>query len=943
MLETTIPPIGELHRLLKTHFGFESFLPMQQEIVSHVLSGQDGLVLMPTGGGKSLCYQLPALALDGLTLVVSPLIALMKDQVDGLNANDVPAEFLNSSLTAAQAAAVRSEAVRGALKLLYIAPERLATPGFDDFLRAVKISLIAIDEAHCISEWGHDFRPDYRNLRSLRNGRPSVPILALTATAAPKVREDIITQLELKEPRKFLASFNRPNLVYRIEPKDKAFDHLLELVRDHSGEAAIIYCFSRRETERIAGKLRANGVSALAYHAGLDDAVRSKTQERFIRDEIQVIAATIAFGMGIDKPDVRLIVHYSIPKTLEGYYQETGRAGRDGLPSECVLFYSYGDKRNHDFFIKRIEDASERDKAESKLRQVIDFCQSTDCRRRSVLRYFGEQWSDENCGACDVCLHDGDQVDSTVIAQKILSAVIRTGERFGARYVIDVLRGSRSSKVIDRGHDALSVHGIARDHSVGELRHLVAQLAGRGLLALGSSDYPTYRVTRAGRAFLRNGESLALARPKTPKSAGADSPPEVLEHDVALFEKLRKLRKSIADAKGVPPYIVFGDKTLRQMARSYPQDRDSFSRISGVGKAKLEEYSEDFLRVIRDHAELRELQERPIAQVPEREHKSAGALSQPSVQTWNLLRQGLPIEEVARRCNLDRSTVIGHIECCVEAGEQLDISPWLPSPERFVRIEAAFREKESMLLGEVRERLGDNYSHEELRLVRLSQTQKSKGKSEATGRAVASHGGIEGEAAHACVHAPVEELQSSIGSRPASTALRHTASNSGDRRGKIETDLVTLRERAARVLRQSFGVDDGYWPTFQEIGAQLKVSGERVRQIAQAAMSKARLPSRLHPSESLVEPNSTSSSNSEALARSPTPRRPDAEPEPWSAYMQQLRVSYPREYQPWSSSEEQQLVRLFESGLSIDDIAAALERRPSAVLTQLSRLGLTRS
>ncbi|MDE0262110.1 MAG: DNA helicase RecQ [Bryobacterales bacterium] len=934
--------MDELHGLLKAHFGFESFLPMQQEIVSHVLSGQDGLVLMPTGGGKSLCYQLPALALGGVTLVVSPLIALMKDQVDGLKANDFPAEFLNSSLTTAEAAAVRSQAVRGALKLLYIAPERLATPGFDDFLRAVKISLIAIDEAHCISEWGHDFRPDYRNLKSLRDGRPSVPILALTATAEPKVREDIVTQLELRKPRTFLSSFNRPNLVYRIEPKDRAFDRLLELLREHRGESAIIYCFSRRETERIAGELRARGVGALAYHAGLDDAVRSETQERFIRDEIQVIAATIAFGMGIDKPDVRLIVHYSIPKTIEAYYQETGRAGRDGLQSECVLFYSYRDKRNHDFFIKQIENSSERDKAALKLRQVIDFCQSTECRRRSVLQYFGEQWSDEKCGACDVCLHDGDQVDSTVIAQKILSAVIRTGERFGARYVIDVLRGSRSRKVIERGHDALSVHGAAHDYSVGELRHFVVQLAGRGLLALGSSDYPTYRVTQAGRAFLRSDQSLALARPKTPKPVPADSPPEALEYDVALFQKLRKLRKSIADAKGVPPYIVFGDRTLRQMARSYPRNRDRISRISGVGRAKLEEYSEEFLRVIREHVELRQLQERPNTQAPEREDKSARALSQTYVQTRNFAQQGLSIEEVARRSGLDKSTVIGHIERCVADGEQLDISPWLPSPERCLRIEAAFRETEPKFVEEVCERLGDGYSLEELRLVRLRQMQRSKGKSETKGRSVASTSGIKEESAQACAHAPAEELQSSIVSQPVSAALRHTAKNPEFQRRKIETGLETLGQRTARVLRRSLGVDDGYWPTFQEIGADLKASGERVRQMVQTAVSNVRFPVRLRRLESLLGPRSTSSGNSNALAKGTgTPGSPHVEPEPGPAYIQQVRVSQAREYKPWSSFEERQLVRLFQSGLSIDNIAAVLERRPSAVRTRLNRLGLT--
>ena len=490
--------------LLKTHFGFDSFLPMQEEIVTHVLSGRDGLVLMPTGGGKSLCYQLPALALNGMTIVVSPLIALMKDQVDGLKVNGIPAEFLNSSLSPAEASRVRAQAVRGELKVLYIAPERLATPGFAAFLRALDVSLLAIDEAHCISEWGHDFRPDYRNLKALRNGRTEVPMLALTATATPRVRDDIVSQLDLRAPRTFLASFNRPNLVYRIEPKDKTFDRLLDLLRDRRGESAIVYCFSRNDTEQIAGDLRANGINALPYHAGLEDAVRRETQERFIRDEVQVVTATIAFGMGIDKPDVRLIVHYAFPKTIEGYYQETGRAGRDGLPSECVLFYSFGDKYNHDFFISRIEDPSEREKAELKLRQVIDFCQGAECRRRSVLTYFGEQWSEESCGACDVCLvDDDDQIDATVITQKILSAVIRTGERFGAGHVIDVLRGSRASKILERNHDKLSVHGIASDLSVGEIRHFITQLTARDLLALRHGDYPTYEVTQAGRDFLK--------------------------------------------------------------------------------------------------------------------------------------------------------------------------------------------------------------------------------------------------------------------------------------------------------------------------------------------------------------------------------------------------------------------------------------------------------
>ncbi len=545
-------------------------------------------------------------------------------------------------------------------------------------------------------------------------------MLALTATATPRVRDDIVRQLELKQPRTFTASFNRPNLFYRVEPKERAFDRLLSLLRNHDGESAIVYCFSRKETERVANDLRANGINALPYHAGLDDHLRGETQERFIRDDVHVIAATIAFGMGIDKPDVRLVVHYSLPKTLEGYYQETGRAGRDGLPSECVLFYSYGDKRNHEFFINQTEETAEREKARAKLRQVIDFCQSAICRRRSVLHYFGEQWEEENCGACDVCLaQEDEQEDATVIAQKILSTFVRTGERFGTMHVIDVLRGSRSRKVLERRHDILPVHGIARNYSVGELRHYVMQLASHGLLANASVDYPVYRLTSAGRNFLRNRESVALAKPKAIGPSRVVAAMDETEFDSPLFLKLRELRKSIADAKGVPPYVVFGDSALRQMARYYPQSRYSLSRISGVGDFKLDEYGEDFLRVILDYATEHHLAERPIPQTARQERRNSRTLSDSYVQTGDLLRQGLPIEAVAERRDLARATVIGHIERLIEAGERFDLSAWLPPLARLQSIEVAFRTTGSMLLGPVRAHLGDDYSYEEIRLVRL--------------------------------------------------------------------------------------------------------------------------------------------------------------------------------------------------------------------------------
>ncbi len=410
--------------LLKQYFGFDEFLPLQEEIIASVLNGEDSLVLMPTGGGKSLCYQLPALRLDGLTLVVSPLIALMKDQVDALKSNGIPAAFVNSTLPFSEILRVQEQVLQGVLKILYVAPERLALPAFQSFLSRLKVSLVAVDEAHCISVWGHDFRPDYRRLGELRNTLPGVPFLALTATATERVRRDILDQLQLSQPRQFIASFNRANLNYSVLPKNRdSFEVLVELLQKHKGESSIIYCTSRKETEGLAARLRGGGFDAQPYHAGLENEVRRQTQENFIRDRVSIIVATIAFGMGIDKPNIRLLVHYDLPKSLEGYYQETGRAGRDGLPSDCVLLYNYGDAAKQEFFIEQVEDGAERRNARQKLGQVVEFCQLQSCRRKYILHYFGEAWDEENCGGCDFCLVPREEFDATIIAQKILSAV----------------------------------------------------------------------------------------------------------------------------------------------------------------------------------------------------------------------------------------------------------------------------------------------------------------------------------------------------------------------------------------------------------------------------------------------------------------------------------------------------------------------------------------
>ena len=714
--------------LLKQYFGYDDFLPLQEEIISSVLDARDGLVLMPTGGGKSLCYQLPALRLDGLTLVVSPLIALMKDQVDGLKSNGIPAAFLNSSLTFAEMRRVQEQAQQGVLKILYVAPERLSNSAFQGFLARLKVSLVAVDEAHCISVWGHDFRPEYRRLGELRQSLPGVPFLALTATATERVRGDILGQLQLSQPQAYIASFNRANLNYSVVPKRRdSFDTLLALLQKHKGESGIIYCTSRKETESMAARLRGKGFDAQPYHAGLDDEVRRQTQERFIRDQVSIIVATIAFGMGIDKPNVRLIVHYSIPKSLEGYYQETGRAGRDGLPSDCVLLYTYGDAAKQEYFFDEIEDEAERRNARQKLAQVVEFCQLHTCRRKYILGYFGEERAEENCGGCDICLTPREEFDATIIAQKILSAVIRTGQRFGMGHVSGVLRGANTKAIRQRDHAKLSVYGIAREFSDGEIKELGGLLVAEGLLYKNSSEYATLGVTEAGRRFLKNRESLTLSKPKREEEKASSASREALDYDQALFDALRELRSQLAAERSVPPYVIFGDATLQQMAHYMPQSRESLLRISGVGARKLEDLGDAFLSVIVEHARSNNLEEKAV---PVRRKKGSSRVKEAGStydQTKQLLQQGMTVEEVAEQRGLAKSTIAGHIERLIRAGEQLDLSSYLPPQERYDAIRAAFVETGGTLLSSVKAILGDDYSYDEIQIVGLYLDQQEKG------------------------------------------------------------------------------------------------------------------------------------------------------------------------------------------------------------------------
>jgi ATP-dependent DNA helicase RecQ len=590
---------------LEHHFGYGAFRPLQREIIEASLAGHDVLALLPTGGGKSLCYQLPALLRPGLTLVVSPLIALMKDQVDALEANGIRATFLNSSLDARASAERLAALERGEYQLLYAAPERIVIPGFTEALGRWQLQCIAVDEAHCVSEWGHDFRPEYRRIAMLRDRYPAVPLIAVTATATDRVRADIDRFLRLRDPQRFVGGFNRPNLRYSVVEKRNALKQLAAWVTQRAGESGIVYVSNRQSAEDLATRLTEAGVPARPYHAGLTPGQRARNQELFIRDEIRVICATIAFGMGIDKPNVRYVVHYDVPKNIEGYYQETGRAGRDGVPSECVLFFSGGDAAKQRHFIRQIEDDAERERAERLLREMLEFAATPHCRRARILRYFGETNVGTECGNCDNCLQPPERIDATIAAAKLLSCVHRirehSGFSTGAHHVVDVLLGHANEKVSSWGHDRLSTFGIGGEHTKDEWMAIVSELLRSGAL----EQEPVHRtlvLTQEGRIALRERRRLEIAKPrfiqKTKSSrTKSDRPkPEIYEDE--LFEALRRLRKTLADQQGVPPYVIFSDATLREFALHRPRTLAAFRAISGVGDVKLERYGEAFTSAI---------------------------------------------------------------------------------------------------------------------------------------------------------------------------------------------------------------------------------------------------------------------------------------------------------------------------------------------------------
>jgi len=708
---------------LKKYFGYEEFRPLQKEIIDSVFEGQDNLVLMPTGGGKSLCFQLPALKLQGLTLVISPLIALMKDQVDSLKANGISAGFINSSLSAREISCLQDQALTGKLKILYIAPERMALNNFKIFLKNLNLNLIAVDEAHCISEWGHDFRPDYRNLKMLKNLFPKTPIIALTATATEKVRQDILKQLNIEQAKIFISSFNRPNLNLRVIKKKNSLEKLLALLKNYKNESIIIYCFSRKDTENLTIELNSNGFKARAYHAGLETEKRKITQELFIKDEINIIVATIAFGMGIDKPNIRLIVHYTFPKSLEGYYQEVGRAGRDGLPSDCVMFYTCADARKHKFFLDEISDENIKKQAERKLNEVMEYAESRSCRRKYILNYFGETYLEKNCQTCDCCNVKKITFNATIIAQKILSAILKTNSYFGAGHIINVLKGKLTDRISALGHNKLSVFNIVNDFNSDGLKEIIKQLVMHSLIIKTNGEYPILKVTARGRQFLEQKEKIELyAMPD--ETVGNERKIENLPYDQILFAKLRILRKQIADKLNVPPFIIFSDISLQEMAYYFPTSNENFSLINGVGARKIESFGNDFLKEIAGYIKKNNVSSREAEMRKNRanirlpRHSRLLSKGHSSI-TIDLLNRKLTIANMAKARGLAQSTIISHIERLIISGVKLNIEYLKPRQEIYEKIKAAFQHCGDEKLRPVFEYLKEEYDYETIKLTRI--------------------------------------------------------------------------------------------------------------------------------------------------------------------------------------------------------------------------------
>ncbi|MBQ3121585.1 MAG: DNA helicase RecQ [Bacteroidaceae bacterium] len=710
-----------LTEILKKNFGFDTFKGDQEAVIKNLLDGNDTFVLMPTGGGKSLCYQLPSLIMDGTAIVISPLIALMKNQVDAIrNLNEVDgvAHFLNSSLTKQAIEGVKADVLSGKTKLLYVAPESLTKEDNVDFFKSIKISFYAIDEAHCISEWGHDFRPEYRRIRPIINEIGPAPIIALTATATTKVRDDIKKSLGIQKAKDFKSSFNRPNLYYEVRPKTKNIDKdIIKFIKSNPGKSGIIYCLSRKKVEELAEILQANDIAAKPYHAGMDSAMRSQTQDDFIMEKIDVIVATIAFGMGIDKPDVRYVIHYEIPKSLEGYYQETGRAGRDGGEGQCIAFYNNKDLQKLEKFLEG-KPLAEQDIGRQLLKETTAYAESSVCRRKLLLHYFGETYDVENCGNCDNCLNPKKQIEAQDMLELLLEAIIALKENFKAEYVIDVLVGKETNDVLSHKHEELECFGSGSDDDVKRWNAVIRQALIAGYINKDVENYGLLKITDSGRSFLDNPVSFKIVEDKD-----FDEEEVVMRGggtfavDPELYAMLKNLRKKIAKQLELPPYVIFQDPSLEAMATTYPIKIEELQNITGVGAGKAKRYGEEFCALIKRHCEENEIERPDDFRV-----RTVVNKSKIKVSIIQAIDRKVALDDLAISKGVEFEELLDELESIVYSGTKLNIDYFLEEimdEENVDEIYSYFKSSDTDNLDDAMSELGAEYSEEEVRLVRV--------------------------------------------------------------------------------------------------------------------------------------------------------------------------------------------------------------------------------
>ena len=722
MIEQTIAKGTDLKQALKHYFGYGEFRGKQEEVIQNLLDGNNTFVIMPTGAGKSLCYQLPAVLMEGTALVISPLIALMKNQVDQMRAFGVEAGYLNSSMNRSDYEATKKKVLDGTLKLLYVAPESLVKQEFIDFLQQANVSFVAVDEAHCISEWGHDFRPEYRRIKEIISNLGNVPVIALTATATPKVRKDILSNLQIEGAKVFLTSFNRHNLYYEIRPKvnkNFATTEIIKYIKKHSGKSGIVYCLSRRKVEEIAEILCVNGIKAVPYHAGLDSKTRTRHQDMFLNEDIHVVVATIAFGMGIDKPDVRFVVHYDVPKSIESYYQETGRAGRDGLEGNCMLFYDFHDIIKLEKFMKD-KPVSERESGKHLLYEMAAFSESGTCRRKMMLHYFGEYYDEKRCnGMCDNCRYPKELFEAQDYTQMALSMVQDVNEKFGSNHLISVLRGSKNQQIAIYDHETLAGFGQGKDFSDREWKAIFSQLIVNDYLIKDIDDYGVIKLGPAGKAFLKKPHSVKLTKFQDFEKMNRDTGPvEAFKtYDTELFEKLKVLRKKVAQERSIPPYVIFQDPSLEDMATKYPLSIDEFQNITGVGRGKAERFAAPFIKMIKDYVDTNNIERTTDLVV-----KSTARKSMNKLFIIQHVDRRTPLDQIANLKGMEFADLLENLEQIVYSGTKLNLDYYINTrvdDDKIEEIYDYFMHAETADLDEAEKEMDDDITLEEIQMVRI--------------------------------------------------------------------------------------------------------------------------------------------------------------------------------------------------------------------------------